>query len=102
VDSRTEIRDFLTTRRARITPERAGLPAYGGNRRVTGLRREEVALLAGVSVDYYTRRPGVQRLLDAMTPAPAYVRNGRWNSSPTPACDSTPIPPKPAPSPMRR
>jgi hypothetical protein len=55
VDSRTEIRDFLTTRRARITPERAGLPAYGGHRRVTGLRREEVALLAGVSVDYDTR-----------------------------------------------
>jgi transcriptional regulator with XRE-family HTH domain len=132
VDSRTEIRDFLTTRRAKITPERAGLPAYGGHRRVAGLRREEVALLAGVSVDYYTRlergnlsgvsdsvlealtralqldeaervhlfdlartantsaatargrrrpapqlRPGVQRLLDAMTMAPAYVRNGR-------------------------
>ncbi len=55
VDSRNEIRDFLASRRARITPERAGLPAYGGNRRVTGLRREEVALLAGVSVDYYTR-----------------------------------------------
>ena len=51
----TEIRDFLTTRRAKITPDRAGLPAYGGNRRVAGLRREEVALLAGVSVDYYTR-----------------------------------------------
>jgi transcriptional regulator with XRE-family HTH domain len=132
VDSRTEIRDFLTTRRAKITPEQAGLPAYGGHRRVTGLRREEVALLAGVSVDYYTRlergnlsgvsdsvlealaralqldeaervhlfdlaraantsastarsrrhpapqlRPGVQRLLDAMTMSPAYVRNGR-------------------------
>jgi transcriptional regulator with XRE-family HTH domain len=132
VDSRTEIRDFLTTRRARISPERAGLPAYGGHRRVAGLRREEVALLAGVSVDYYTRlergnlsgvsdsvleavaralqldeaerahlfdlaraantsaatartrraraprlRVEVQRLLDAMTMAPAYVRNGR-------------------------
>ena len=45
---RTEIRDFLSTRRARITPEEAGLPAYGGNRRVKGLRREEVALLAGI------------------------------------------------------
>jgi transcriptional regulator with XRE-family HTH domain len=55
MDTRNEIHDFLTTRRARITPEQAGLPAYGGNRRVTGLRREEVALLAGVSVDYYTR-----------------------------------------------
>ncbi|WP_121162520.1 helix-turn-helix transcriptional regulator [Micromonospora pisi] len=132
MDSRTEIRDFLTSRRAKITPERAGLPDYGGHRRVAGLRREEVALLAGVSVDYYIRlergnltgvsdsvlaaldralqldeaerahlrdlaraantsavtarvrrraaphlRPAVQRLMDAMTMAPAYVRNGR-------------------------
>jgi transcriptional regulator with XRE-family HTH domain len=130
VDNRNEIREFLASRRARITPEQAGLPAYGGNRRVPGLRREEVALLAGVSVDYYTRlergnlhgvsegvldalvralqldeaerghlfdlaqtanttarprrrpapqrvRPGVQRILDAMTDAPADVRNGR-------------------------
>jgi transcriptional regulator with XRE-family HTH domain len=129
VDNRSEVRDFLASRRARITPEQAGLPAFGPNRRVTGLRREEVALLAGVSVDYYTRlergnlngvsasvlealagalqldeaerahlfdlahaasattrsprpgkqrvRPGVQRILDAMTGVPAYVRNGR-------------------------
>ncbi|HZD00773.1 MAG TPA: helix-turn-helix transcriptional regulator [Actinomycetes bacterium] len=133
MDRRTEIGDFLTSRRAKITPEQAGLPAYGGHRRVPGLRREEVALLAGVSVDYYTRlergnaggvsdsvldalaralqldeaehehlfdlaraantsvatprsrrrtgkqqvRPGVRRILDAMTMAPAYVRNGR-------------------------
>jgi transcriptional regulator with XRE-family HTH domain len=131
VDNRTEIRDFLSSRRAKITPEQAGLPAYGGRRRVLGLRREEVALLAGVSVDYYTRlergdlkgasdsvldavasalrldeperaylnnlaeaansahrvrrrrplqegiRPTIQRILDAMTGAPAYVRNGR-------------------------
>ena len=49
------MRDFLVSRRARITPEQAGLPAYGANRRVAGLRREEVALLAGVSIDYYTR-----------------------------------------------
>jgi transcriptional regulator with XRE-family HTH domain len=125
-----EIREFLSTRRARITPEQAGLPAYGGNRRVKGLRREEVAMLAGVSVDYYVRlergglagasesvldaladalrldeaerthlhalaresgardnqrkrtaptsvRPGVQQMLDAMTDAAAWVRNGR-------------------------
>jgi transcriptional regulator with XRE-family HTH domain len=131
VDNRTEIRDFLSSRRAKITPEQAGLPAYRGRRRVPGLRREEVALLAGVSVDYYTRlergdlkgasdrvldavasalrldeperahlnnlaqaannaqrvrrrrppqeemRPTIQRILDAMTGAPAYVRNGR-------------------------
>ncbi len=50
-----EIREFLTTRRAKLTPERAGLPAFGRQRRVTGLRREEVALLAGISVEYYTR-----------------------------------------------
>jgi hypothetical protein len=55
MDNRNEIRDFLTSRRARITPEQAGLPAYGGHRRVAGLRREEAAMLAGVSVDYYTR-----------------------------------------------
>ncbi len=126
-----EIREFLVTRRARITPERAGLPAYGTHRRVKGLRREEVAMLAGVSVDYYTSlergnlsgasesvldalvralqlddaershlfdlaraantspgparrhagtnriRPGVQRVLDAMSGAPAWIRNGR-------------------------
>jgi transcriptional regulator with XRE-family HTH domain len=131
MDNRSEARDFLTSRRAKVTPEQAGLPTYGGNRRVAGLRREEVALLAGVSVDYYTRlergnlggvsesvlealaralqlddaewdhlfdlartanatpgsartrrrptahvRPGVQRILDAMSTAPAYVRNG--------------------------
>jgi transcriptional regulator with XRE-family HTH domain len=55
VDSKTQIREFLTSRRAKITPDRAGLPVYGGQRRVPGLRREKVALLAGVSVDYYTR-----------------------------------------------
>ncbi|PSL02831.1 helix-turn-helix protein [Haloactinopolyspora alba] len=130
IDHRTEVREFLSSRRARITPEQAGLPAYGGNRRVTGLRREEVAMLAGVSVDYYVRmergnlagasdgvldalatalqlddaerehlfalsrsagqagprkraappstvRPAVQQVLDAITEAPAWVRNGR-------------------------
>jgi len=55
MDLRTEIREFLSSRRSRISPEQAGLPAYGGNRRVKGLRREEVAMLAGVSVDYYVR-----------------------------------------------
>ncbi len=130
MDSRKDLREFLSTRRARITPQQAGLPTYGGHRRVPGLRREEVALLAGVSVEYYTRlergnaggvsdsvlealvrvlqlddaerahlfdltrgattaartrrrparpavRPGVQRLLDAMTDVPAFVQNGR-------------------------
>ncbi len=50
-----EIRDFLTTRRARIEPGQAGLRAYGKRRRVSGLRREEVAMLAGISVEYYTQ-----------------------------------------------
>jgi transcriptional regulator with XRE-family HTH domain len=55
MDARNDIREFLVSRRARITPEQAGLPAYGRNRRVKGLRREEVALLAGISAEYYIR-----------------------------------------------
>jgi MmyB-like transcription regulator ligand binding domain/Helix-turn-helix domain len=54
-DTRGEIREFLTTRRAKVTPEQAGLPRYGGRRRVAGLRRDEVAQLAGISIEYYTR-----------------------------------------------
>ena len=129
VSHESDVREFLAGRRARLTPEQAGLPAYGGNRRVKGLRREEVALLAGVSVDYYVRmergnlsgasdsvleslaralqlddvereylydlarqsptpgprtrtaspklRPVVQQVLDAITDAPAWVRNNR-------------------------
>ncbi|KTR39768.1 XRE family transcriptional regulator [Curtobacterium oceanosedimentum] len=131
MDVRNEIRDFLSSRRARLTPDEVGMPSFGGGvRRVPGLRRHEVAMLAGVSVDYYTRlergslkgvsdsvleglagalqldedervhlfdlarlanagvkvmhrnvptrvRPGVQRLLDAITGAPAWVRNER-------------------------
>lgn len=130
IDHRAEVREFLSSRRARLTPDQAGLPAYGGaNRRVKGLRREEVAMLAGVSIDYYVRmergnlagasesvldalsralrldeaerehlftlaraagqpprrrrtppssvRPAVQQVLDAISDAPAWVRNGR-------------------------
>lgn len=55
MESTNELREFLVSRRAKVTPEQAKLPAYGGNRRVPGLRREEVAMLAGVSVDYYTK-----------------------------------------------
>jgi transcriptional regulator with XRE-family HTH domain len=125
-----DVREFLATRRARIIPEQAGLPTYGGTRRLPGLRRAEVAMLAGVSPDYYVRlergnltgvsdsvleaicralrlddaerahlhdlaraantsrraprrprqqqiRPGIRGMLDAMTDAPAFVRNGR-------------------------
>ena len=72
MDTRTAIREFLTSRRARITPEDAGLRVFGA-RRVPGLRREEVAELAHMSVDYYTRleqargpRPSA-RILDALS-----------------------------------
>lgn len=54
MNNRAEVREFLVSRRARLTPHQAGLPA-GGDRRVPGLRRTEVAVLAGVSVEYYTR-----------------------------------------------
>ena len=130
MDNRSEIREFLASRRAKLTPQQVGLPSYGGKRRVSGPRREEVALLAGVSPDYYIRlergdlnqasegvlealaralqlsdsermhlydlaraaasrpksrrrtaalsvRPSLQRVLDAMPAAPAWVRNGR-------------------------
>lgn len=54
VDNRTEVRELLVSRRAKISPQRAGLPA-GTNRRVPGLRRSEVAALAGVSIEYYAK-----------------------------------------------
>jgi transcriptional regulator with XRE-family HTH domain len=125
----SDIREFLTSRRGRITPEQAGLRNYGGRRRVSGLRREEVAMIAGISAEYYTQlergnvsgvsedvldaigralqlddverahlfhlvraakqlpvkanktsiqaRSGVQRVLDSMTDAVAFVRNSR-------------------------
>jgi transcriptional regulator with XRE-family HTH domain len=131
MDNRAQVREFLVSRRERISPAQAGLPAYGGgNRRVKGLRREEVALLAGVSIDYYVRMErgnlagasdavldgiagalqldeaerahlfdlaraaqptpprkrraktsgvtdGIQQILDAITDAPAWIRNAR-------------------------
>ncbi|MEW9873590.1 helix-turn-helix transcriptional regulator [Arthrobacter sp. HS15c] len=55
MDNSKDIREFLMSRRSRITPEQAGIPTYGGVRRVTGLKREEVAMLAGVSTEYYAR-----------------------------------------------
>ncbi|WP_440072210.1 hypothetical protein [Streptosporangium sp. OZ121] len=54
MDNRDEVRAFLRSRRDKITPEQAGLPSYG-QQRVFGLRRNEVVMLAGVSVEYYTR-----------------------------------------------
>jgi transcriptional regulator with XRE-family HTH domain len=132
VDNRNDVREFLISRRARLSPEQAGLTGFDDKRRVPGLRRGEVAQLAGVSVEYYTRmergnlggvsdavldavaralrldeaerehllhlaraangptgssrrpaqvkvRPSVQRILDAMTGAPAYVCDARMD-----------------------
>jgi transcriptional regulator with XRE-family HTH domain len=132
MDHRSEVQEFLRTRRAKLTPEKANLIA-GSHRRVPGLRREEVALLAGVSVDYYAQlergdlagvsdevldalaralqldeaetshlfdlarathprpvrrrrpvaanqiRPSLQRFLNAITDAPAWVRDERMD-----------------------
>jgi transcriptional regulator with XRE-family HTH domain len=55
MDNSKDVREFLMSRRSRITPAQAGLPAYCGTRRVPGLKREEVAMLAGVSTEYYAR-----------------------------------------------
>jgi transcriptional regulator with XRE-family HTH domain len=55
LDRRAELGEFLRSRRARLRPDELGLPDYGGRRRVPGLRREELARLAGVSVDHYVR-----------------------------------------------
>ncbi|MCX2746639.1 helix-turn-helix transcriptional regulator [Arthrobacter sp. MI7-26] len=71
MDRRDDIRAFLISRRAKISPEQAGIPAYGELRRVPGLRREEVAQLAGVSADYYTRleRGSIRGVSDAVLEA---------------------------------
>ncbi|WTW99527.1 helix-turn-helix transcriptional regulator [Streptomycetaceae bacterium NBC_01309] len=55
MDERAELTGFLKSRRARLRPEDVGLRDYGGVRRVAGLRREELARLAGVSISHYTR-----------------------------------------------
>ena len=75
MSSQEEISSFLTSRRARISPEQAGVPVFAGNRRVPGLRREEVAHLAGVSTDYYSKlergntRGASREVLDAIARA---------------------------------
>ncbi|NUT96662.1 MAG: helix-turn-helix domain-containing protein, partial [Saccharothrix sp.] len=51
----SELSEFLRSRRGRLSPEQAGLATYGTRRRVPGLRREELAQLAGISADYYIR-----------------------------------------------
>lgn len=69
VQRNTELADFLRRTRSQCDPTRAGLPADARVRRVPGLRREEVALLAGVSTDYYTRLEQGRRIV----PSPAVV-----------------------------
>ena len=73
VDRKDDIREFLISRRAKVSPEQAGIPSYGELRRVPGLRREEVAQLAGVSTDYYTRleRGSIRGVSDAVLEAVA-------------------------------
>ena len=75
MDTRAEVKEFLSSRRARITPQQAGLATFGRNRRVPGLRRSEVADLAGVSVEYYSQlergdlRGASDNVLDALARA---------------------------------
>jgi transcriptional regulator with XRE-family HTH domain len=71
VDTRTELREFLASRRARLSPQEAGVPLYGGRRRVPGLRRDELANLTGVSVEYYTKleRGNAQGVSDSVLEA---------------------------------
>ena len=73
VDRKEEIREFLISRRAKVSPEQGGIPSYGELRRVPGLRREEVAQLAGVSTDYYTRlkRGSIRGVSDSVLEAVA-------------------------------
>ncbi|MCU1572682.1 MAG: family transcriptional regulator [Micrococcaceae bacterium] len=77
MDRKDDIREFLISRRAKISPEQAGIPGYGELRRVPGLRREEVAQLAGVSTDYYTRleRGGIRGVSDSVLQAVASALN---------------------------
>jgi len=55
MENSKDVREILMSRRSRITPAQARLPAYGGTRQVAGLKREEVAMLTGVSTEYYAR-----------------------------------------------
>ncbi|MBT2547705.1 transcriptional regulator [Arthrobacter sp. ISL-65] len=77
MDNRTEAREFLVSRRSRITPEQAGLEPIGGRRRVPGLRREEVGGALGPAPGCGVRC--MQYLLDAITGAPAFIANNRMD-----------------------
>ncbi|MGE2732130.1 helix-turn-helix domain-containing protein [Mycolicibacterium vaccae] len=73
-DANRELADFLKRARSAVDPQRAGLPADGRVRRVPGLRREEVALLAGVSTDYYTRLEQGRRITPSASVLDAVAR----------------------------
>ncbi|QZT62457.1 helix-turn-helix domain-containing protein [Mycolicibacterium austroafricanum] len=73
-DANRELADFLKRARSAVDPARAGLPADGRIRRVPGLRREEVALLAGVSTDYYTRLEQGRRITPSAAVLDAIAR----------------------------
>jgi transcriptional regulator with XRE-family HTH domain len=83
MDTTTDIAQFLASRRAKSTLEQAGLPTYG-KRRVPGLRREEVASLAGVSIDYYRRleRGNVNGVSDSVLEALARAAARRRRARP--------------------
>jgi hypothetical protein len=103
--NRADVRDFLVTRRGRITPQQAGLSFYGGNRRVPGLRREEVAMLAGVSADYYTRleKGNLAGVSDSVLEAIAgALQPARPNGSTCSTWPARPTPAPPAPPGARR
>ena len=93
MDNRDEVKAFLNSRRAKLTPEQAGLAHYSRNRRVPGLRRSEVADLAGVSVEYYARLErgnlsGVsESVLDALARALRLDEAERhiWSTLPAPS-----------------
>src|ERR1700751_6188383 len=97
MDNGNEMRDFLVSRRARITPEQAGLPVFGSNRRVAGLRREEVALLAGVSIDYYTRLERGRALGASDSVLEGIARGLHLDEPNAPTCSISPVRPHPRP-----
>src|ERR1700722_19874953 len=95
MDTKSEVRDFLTSRRAKIAPGGVGLTSYGA-RQVPGLRREEVATLAGVSVDYYNRmeRGSLAGVSEGVLEAVAGARRQRPDRRPAPQPGQADDPPE--------
>jgi Helix-turn-helix domain len=93
VDNRDEVKAFLSSRRAKITPGQAGLASYSRNRRVPGLRRSEVADLAGVSVEYYAQleRGNLAGVSESVLARwPGHYTSTRPNAR---TCSTSPAPP---------